>query len=78
MKPHPADLRPLTSDLSHVCIKHVYATKRDVQTFLNAYAKSSGRHGRPEYLRCYFCEECKGWHVTKGKALQPATGRKKK
>jgi hypothetical protein len=39
--------------------------KRGARTMLNAFARSRGRHGRPENLRAYPCPFCAGWHLTK-------------
>lgn len=44
-------------------------SKRDAETARNA--RTTGRrrvrHGRPEYLRVYHCDECNHWHLTSKK-----------
>ena len=51
--------------VSQSCGKIVYADKKAVISQLNRLMKKRGRRGRPEYLRAYYCDVCKGWHLTK-------------
>ena len=45
------------------CHKKTYADKRTAATALNRAMK---RHGnRPDHLRAYQCEQCRGWHLTR-------------
>lgn len=48
------------------CGKLRYPDKKAAITQINWLKKVRGRHGRPKWLRAYFCDECRGWHITKG------------
>lgn len=43
------------------CRKAPYS-KVEAQTVLNSRLRS--RHGRPECLRIYHCEDCNAWHLS--------------
>ena len=51
--------------VSRACGKIVYADKKAVISQRNRLMNKRGRHGRPEHLREYYCEVCRGWHLTK-------------
>lgn len=48
------------------CGKLRYPDKKAAVTQINRLKKVRGRHGRPEWLRAYHCDDCNGWHITKG------------
>ena len=48
------------------CGKLRYPDKKAAVSQINRLKKARGRHGRPEWLRAYYCEDCNGWHITKG------------
>lgn len=47
------------------CEKRPYADKKTALTAANYRTFGRGRRrNRPDYLRAYYCEECKAWHLT--------------
>lgn len=55
------------------CGKNRYQDKKAAVSEINRLKKVRGRHGRPEWLRAYHCDDCNGWHITKG--IDKATAR---
>lgn len=53
-----------------LCNKKIYVTKKDAQTAKNIRHNFS-HNNKP--LRIYYCNKCKGWHLTKTKLLQENT-----
>lgn len=49
------------------CWKNRYPTKRDAVTAMNLRmnGRKKNRRNRPEHLRVYRCQKCRGWHLTK-------------
>ncbi len=45
------------------CGKVVYANKKAAVTAANGALKR--RRNRPAFLRTYWCDQCRGWHLTK-------------
>ena len=43
------------------CGKTVYADKKTAESAINL---RMGFKNRPEHLRAYHCERCRGWHLT--------------
>ena len=48
-----------------MCSKVRYDKKAaESEVKLRTTGRHRYRHGRPAFLRCYFCERCQSWHLT--------------
>ncbi len=45
------------------CTKHLYASKADATAAMKKALRR--RKNNPGKLRSYYCNECRGWHLTK-------------
>lgn len=45
------------------CSKNVYVSKADASAAMKKALKR--RKNNPRKLRSYYCEQCRGWHLTK-------------
>lgn len=56
--------------LPKMCGRKIIYDKKGIASFMNAFQKHRGRNGRADKLRSYHCEECNGWHLTKGELYE--------
>lgn len=45
-----------------MCGKKIYDSKKTAQSMINFIKKKKTRKRLPK--RSYFCDDCKGWHIT--------------